>query len=134
MLVVVDLWVVLMVLGMLLWKISHLETRIEILWKKKQDMTEEVDKIKLVNVVLWKKNKDMTEEVDKIKLISAENQAGMLQQGLRHHACVERICELDDARHRFCCTVRSKNITMNDRISVLERGYTPVNAAQSAVL
>jgi len=113
MLVVVDLWVVLMVLGMLLWKISHLQTRIEILWKKKQDMTE---------------------EVDKIKLISAENQAGMLQQGLRHHACVERICELDDARHRFCCTVRSKNITINDRISVLERGYTPVNAAQSAVL
>ena len=127
MLAVVDLWVVLMVLAItilfmcaLLWKISHLETRIEILWKKKQA---DFDMIYY-----------MTEEVNKINLISAENQAGMREQGLRHHACVERICELDDARHRFCCTVRSKNITMNDRISVLERGYTPVNAAQSAVL
>jgi len=120
MLAVVDLWVVLMVLGMLLWKISHLETRIEILWKKKQA---DFDMIYY-----------MTEEVNKINLISAENQAGMREQGLRHHACVERICELDDAQHRFCNTVRSKNIKTNDRISVLERGYTPVNAAQSAVL
>jgi len=127
MLAVVDLWVVLMVLAItilfmcaLLWKISHLETRIEILWKKKQ-----AD----FDVIYY-----MTKEVNKIKLISAENQAGMREQGLRHHACVERICELDDAHHRFCGTVRSKNITMNDRISVLERGYTPVNAAQSAVL
>jgi len=127
MLAVVDLWVVLMVLAItilfmcaLLWKISHLETRIEILWKKKQ-----AD----FDVIYY-----MTEEVNKIKLISAENQAGMREQGLRHHACVERIGELDDALHRFCNTVRSKNIKTNDRISVLERGYTPVNAAQSAVL
>ena len=127
MLAVVDLWVVLMVLAItilfmcaLLWKISHLETRIEILWKKKQ-----AD----FDVIYY-----MTKEVNKIKLISAENQAGMREQGLRHHACVERICELDDAHHRFCSTVRSKNCKMTDRISVLERGYTPVGAAQSAVL
>ena len=97
-----------------------MQTRIEILWKKKQDMTEEVDKIKLVSVVLWKKKQDMTEELDKIKLINVK--------------FAERIDELGDAHHRFCKTVHIKNYKMSDRISQLERGYTPVGAAQSAVL